>query len=98
MRHMIEILLPVTQTLEQRVLESIRTELTHRFGGVTLHVNAPAEGQWSANGDVERERIAVVEVMTDMLDRVWWRQYRQKLERQLSQQEIIVRATRIERL
>lgn len=69
MTHIIEILLPEKQSFEQRVFQSIRTELTHRFGGVTIHVNAPGEGKWSANGDVERDRIAIVEVMTDVFDR-----------------------------
>ncbi|WP_234881830.1 hypothetical protein [Agrobacterium larrymoorei] len=43
MPHLIEILLPLTKRLVREKLGSIRAELTDRFGGVTLHSNAPAE-------------------------------------------------------
>jgi hypothetical protein len=36
--------------------------------------------------------------MTDALDREWWRDYREQLERRFRQQEIVVRASRFDRL
>ena len=95
---LIELLLPVTQNLDRGILDTVRSELTTRFGGVTLHLNSPAEGLWDNNGDLERDNIVVVEVMTDDLDRPWWTQYRRELERRLAQEYIVVRAVRIERL
>lgn len=35
-------------------------------------MNAPAEGLWVDDGDVEQNKIVVVEVMSDALDRRWW--------------------------
>jgi hypothetical protein len=60
---LIELLLPVTQNLDQRILDTVRSELTTGFGGVTLHLISPAEGLWDNNGDLERDNIVVVEVM-----------------------------------
>ncbi|MBB3660100.1 hypothetical protein FHX15_005369 [Rhizobium sp. BK650] len=98
MPYVIEILLPVTEKFAQQTLDGIRSELTDLFGGVTVYANAPAEGLWSNGGDTERDRIVVVEVMTEQVDRLWWADYRKRLERQLSQAEIVVRATNIDRL
>jgi hypothetical protein len=44
MSYLIEILLPVTQALERQTLETIRSQLTHQFGRVRLHLQTPAEG------------------------------------------------------
>jgi hypothetical protein len=98
MAHLVEILLPVSDIPMEQVLERVRTELTALFGGVTLHTNAPAEGYWSDSGTFELDRIVVAEVMTEQLDRAWWLSYRKRLERQLAQDEIVIRATQIERL
>lgn len=56
MPHLVEILLPLTKRLAREKLDSIRAELTDRFGHMTLHSNAPAEGSWSDNGDLARDR------------------------------------------
>ncbi|NLR97404.1 hypothetical protein HGP17_11265 [Rhizobium sp. P38BS-XIX] len=65
---------------------------------MTVYANAPAEGLWRDGSDTERDRIVVIEVMTEELDRPWWADYRKRLEKQLSQDEIVVRATTIDRL
>ncbi|MUO79736.1 hypothetical protein GOZ80_08015 [Agrobacterium vitis] len=98
MAFLIEILIPVTQALSDHGLGQIRSELTTRFGGVTLHANAPAEGLWEDGGSVERDRIVIVEVMAEELERDWWAEYRKKLEGMLAQDEIVVRAIPIDRL
>ncbi|MBB3644539.1 hypothetical protein FHX14_000698 [Rhizobium sp. BK619] len=98
MPYLIEILLPVTGKFASQALENVRSELTDLFGGVTVYANAPAEGLWRDGGDTERDRIVVVEVMTEEVDRPWWADYRKRLEKRLSQDEIVVRATTIDRL
>ncbi|WP_081593607.1 hypothetical protein [Rhizobium mesoamericanum] len=99
MPYLVEILLPVTHTRESRAnLDRLRDELTERFGGATLHVDSPAEGIWDDDGEVERDRIVVAEVMTDDLDRTWWASYRKELEARFRQEEIVVRASEIEHL
>lgn len=99
MPYLVEILLPVTHTRRNRAnLDLVRDELAERFGGVTLHVNSPAEGIWEDNGDVELDRIVVAEVMVEDLDRSWWSSYRRELEARFRQEEIVVRAIEIRRL
>ncbi len=62
-----------------------------KFGGVTIYRNSPAEGLWSdSSGDVSRDY--VFEVMTSELDKEWWLQFRQHLEKEFKQDEIISRA------
>ncbi|MBB4483421.1 hypothetical protein [Rhizobium etli] len=97
MSYLVEVLLPVCDDAGH-ILQGVRDKLTNTFGGVTMHVNAPAEGLWKSEGDVDRDRIVVVEVMTDELDRKWWAAYRKELELRLDQEEIVVRASEVERL
>ncbi|MEF0941920.1 hypothetical protein [Rhizobium sp. BR 362] len=97
MSYLVEILLPVPGD-GSSTLERIRDELTEAFGGVTMHVDAPADGLWKDGGEVDRDRIVVVEVMADYLDRSWWAAYRHQLESSFEQEEILVRASEIERL
>ncbi|MBB4274835.1 hypothetical protein [Rhizobium mongolense] len=97
MSYLVEVLLPIRDDAGP-ILQGVRDKLTDTFGGVTMHVNAPAEGLWKSEGDVDRDRIVVVEVMTDELDRKWWAAYRKELELRLDQEEIVVRASEVERL
>ncbi|MBB3452712.1 hypothetical protein FHT86_000968 [Rhizobium sp. BK313] len=81
MPYPVEILLPVTHIRRNRTnLDLVRDELTTKFGGVTLHLQSPAEGLWDDDGDVEHDRIVVAEAMVDDLDRSWWSSYRKELE------------------
>lgn len=80
------------------VLKRVQDELTRAFGGVTMHVNAPAKGLWKNKDDLDHDRIVVVEVMTDDLEKGWWAKYRGELEARLDQDEVMIRAAAIERL
>ena len=69
-------------------------ELTERFGGATAFTRSPAEGFWeSPDGDVQRDDVIVVEVMSnDARDDEWWRAYRARLESRFQQETILIRA------
>ncbi|ANL50287.1 MULTISPECIES: hypothetical protein [Rhizobium] len=97
MSYLVKVLLPVGNDAGS-ILEPISHKLTEIFGGVTMHVNAPAEGLWKNEGDVDWDRIVVVEVMTNNLDRAWWAAFRKELELALEQEEIVIRASEVERL
>lgn len=94
---MIEILLPVGRNT-RHILGDVRERMTERFGGVTMHLKAPAEGLWANEGSVDHDDIVVIEVMTDDLDPTWWAVCREELEERLDQEEIVIRATTIQRL
>ena len=100
--YVIQILLPLSdnqgRAFSEATLQTIHQELTHRFGGLTAFTRAPAEGVWAHDGQHARDDIVVVEVMTDELDRPWWAAFRERVERQLSQERLIVRAQPTEML
>ncbi|HKN69260.1 MAG TPA: hypothetical protein VJW73_23435 [Gemmatimonadaceae bacterium] len=78
---------------------AVRDELTERFGGLTAYSRAPAQGLWQEpHGEPKRDDIIVYEVMTDTLDREWWRAYRRTLEQRFAQDELIVRSQEVDRL
>jgi hypothetical protein len=94
---LIEILLPVYDNEGRRFgageFDRVRDELAARFGGVTAFRRSPAEGVWTEDGEVSRDRVVIFEVMADALERDWWREYRAELERRFRQEKMIVRAT-----
>ena len=100
--HLIEILLPVADNngrrFEWTMFARIRDELTRHFGGVTAFTRAPAQGSNAAGSTVVHDDIVVVEVMADTLDTKWWATYREWLERDFVQEEIVIRASTIVRL
>ena len=101
--HVVEIFLPLKRKdgsdQPRALFAEVRRELVERFGGLTAFTRAPAEGLWdSGEGDVERDAIVIFEVAADELDRGWWRQYRDELARRFGQDEMMIRATAVERL
>ena len=77
----------------------IRQELTEAFGGVTAYLQAPAQGVWEDDdGRVHRDRVITIEVVTDTLDRAWWKNYRRQLEERFRQDAILIRASDVETL
>ena len=98
--YLVQILLPTADNegrpFDDALFAGIQKNLTDRFGGVTAHVRAPAKGVWAAHGKQAVDDIVTVEVMTPDLDRSWWSGFRAQLERELRQQQIIVRAQAIE--
>lgn len=74
------------------VYERVKAELTDRFGGVTAFLQSPADGAWKpTGGEAVHDRIAIFEVMVSDVDTVWWREYREALETELDQHQILVR-------
>jgi hypothetical protein len=97
--HLIEILLP-KQTGDKRPVskdwfDGFLKELTEEFGGATSFLRSPGQGLWQSGGGTEEDSIAVIEVMAQGLDREYWEALRKRLERELSQQEIVIRAYEI---
>ena len=95
--YLVQILLPTRtgtgQPVTQARFEELLQELTNKR--VTSFVRAPGQGLWNSGGDVERDNIAVIEVMTDEIDPPFWQAFRRKLESELAQQEIVIRAQQV---
>ena len=100
---LVEILLPLYDN-EGRAFggdafDRVSDELAASFGGVTAFRRSPAEGVWrEGEGRESRDRVVVFEVMTEELNRAWWREYREELERRFRQEKMVVRATEFEGL
>jgi hypothetical protein len=74
-------------------------ELADRFDGLTSYVRSPATGLWTApDGHEEQDDVVMMEVVTDILDRTWWRAYVALLAKRFGQDEIHIRALRIQTL
>ncbi|HYW11821.1 MAG TPA: hypothetical protein VE871_07675 [Longimicrobium sp.] len=101
--HLVQILLPLRDNddnpFPREMMDAVRHDLTERFGGVTAHLRAPAAGAWKDDdGDVAQDDVVIVEAVADDLDRAWWADYRRRLESRFRQDDILIRATEIERL
>jgi len=100
--YLIDILLPVRDNegcpFAAKTYQSLRDERTEHYGGVTAFTRAPAEGEIKTGSGKVHDDIIVFEVMADKIDRHWWKQYRESLERAFEQDEIVVRDTAFEKL
>ena len=102
--HLVQILLPLRdnegEPFPRADFARVRAELVDRFGGVTAHMQAPAQGVWKdeEEGKVERDEIVVIEVMADTFEREWWGSYCEELRRRFRQEALVVRAMEMERL
>lgn len=101
--HLVQLFLPLRDNagspFPRALFDQVRAELVGRFGGVTAFVRSPALGLWEdGEGDVQRDEVVLLEVMAAQLDPDWWRVYREQLERRFRQDEVLVRATAMQRL
>lgn len=100
--YLVQLLLPVydndDRPFDAQLFADVRRELVEQWGGVTTFTRAPASGAWTEpDGSVVRDDIFIYEVMVERLDRSWWRAYCEQLRRRFSQEELVVRATAVER-
>ncbi|MDH5834831.1 hypothetical protein [Luteimonas kalidii] len=101
--HLIQLFLPLYDNdgkpFAKAALAAVHVELADRFGGVTAFARSPAVGAWEDDGGrVRRDEVVLFEVMTPHVDHGWWATYRDELERRFRQDEILIRASAMERL
>ena len=101
--YMIRILLPLygndSRRIPQAAFRAVARELSERFGGLTAHTRAPAEGLWrTSRKRVDRDDIVIYEIMSSKLQQHWWRTYRRTLEKNFRQKEIVVLAEKVTKL
>lgn len=99
---LVELFVPLETGSGERVgrdfVERVVRELTDRFGGATAFTRAPAEGLWKQGSTIQEDRVIIVEVLVDELDEAWWKGYRGRLEAELEQDEVMIRATPCRRI
>ena len=80
-------------------LSDTRRELADVFDGLTAYLRSPATGLWTApDGREQQDDVVMVEVVTEMFDRSWWRSYAMLLAKRFRQSEIHIRALDIQTL
>jgi len=101
-QQLVEIFLPNRRgdgsAVERGWFNAFVKELSDKFGGVTSFARAPGEGLWEEGKKTEKDDIAVIEVMVKQLDELYWSHLKARLERELQQEEIVIRASAIGRL
>lgn len=100
---LIQLLLPVRDReglpYPRATYDQLARELAAHFGGLTAYTRSPAAGLWEdESGRTVRDDVVAYEVMVDELDDAWWRALRRRLEVELVQEELVVRALPIGRL
>jgi hypothetical protein len=99
--HLVQLFVPVGSeeaAQSEQIITDVQRELTARYGGATAYVNSPANGLWSKGGQAEQDRVVVIEVMVDAVDKSWWQKYREQLQKLLSQKELLIRVLPMEKL
>ena len=94
---LIQVLLPLYDNegtaFDAQSFSRTRAELVAKFGGLTAHLRAPARGLWKTeDGAIERDDVAIFEVMARTMDEAWWAAYRKTLEERFRQDVVLVRA------
>lgn len=101
-QHLVQILLPKSNgdgaPVAMEWFVAFVEELSDRFGGATSFLRAPAEGLWEDGGKTEQDDIVIVEVMTPGLDESYWTALKKRLQLELAQDEIVIRASHIRML
>jgi hypothetical protein len=96
--YLVQILLPKEtgrgEEMSHDWFEQLLEELRQIRRGDELCPGA-RHGLWQSGGGTERDTIAVIEVMTEGLLTDYWRALRERLEQELTQDEIILRAQKI---
>lgn len=101
--HLVQLFLPLADNVGDKIpratFDAVRERLVVEFGGMTAYARAPAKGLWADEGDeVVVDELVVYEVIVADLDREWWSTYRSELEAMFAQQELLIRAQRVEQL
>jgi hypothetical protein len=101
--YLIQILLPLydnnKQYLSRKLYDDIRNQLKDKFGGVTFYRHSPAEGLWKdEGGETNYDEVIIAEVMTDKLEKDWWQQYKDNLEKFFKQDEVVIRVSEFQKL
>lgn len=96
---LVTILLPLFYNSGKRIPktlhQSVKSELSSRFGGLTSYSRSPAEGLWQNRNRAQHEDIVVYEVIVRKPETRWWKNYRKRLESKFQQSAVIVRAQAI---
>lgn len=96
-----EIFLPLknnrAKAFPKHYFDDLRNLLVKKFGGVTVYQRSPVTGVWdNPETGHEQDELIIYEVMSSTGDEVFWRQLKVDLANQFSQDELLIRSSRID--
>lgn len=100
--YLVQILLPLYDNrglkLSPKLFRNVEKKLSVKFKGLTAYTRVPAKGFWKKGGKIKQDQIVTYEVMVPRLQRSWWKQFGAQEEKAFRQNEIVVRAQKLEML
>ena len=79
------------------LFQKVKSQLTEKFGGLTMYTRAPAKGLWKDEGEkTVSDDILIYEVMATEYDTEFWKSYKAKLEKKFKQDEVLIRCSTIQ--
>lgn len=74
-----------------RYFNTIKAELTERFGGITFYFRSPVLGMWKPEQKVVKDELVVVEILAHRGVVSFFKNYKSVLEKKFKQDEIMMR-------
>ncbi|MDQ8051618.1 MAG: inorganic diphosphatase [Pedobacter sp.] len=71
--------------------DAVIQKLTGKFNGLSVYENMPVIGLWKDDSNLEKDKLIIFEVMSDVLETDFWEKYRADLQKQFKQESILVR-------
>lgn len=84
----------------EKFYTAIHTELSEKFGGLTVYTRSSATGIWKENKQkTVHDKLMVYEVLIeDLADRSYWIKLKSKLENQFSQEELLLLISTVQKI
>lgn len=94
--YLIQFFLPLYDTNGEQFTKQkfvkVQKLLTDKFGGITSYVRSPAAGFWKdASDHVVKDDVILFEVVTDQIERDYWKDLKTFLLEEFQQEEILLR-------
>lgn len=100
--HLVEVFLPTGypngDLIPQSIFDLIEGELREKFDGVVVYARKSARTLSRSHARQMEESLLVIEIVTDDLDKEWWKEFRHRTQALFHHDDLLIRATITERL
>ncbi|MES2454784.1 MAG: inorganic diphosphatase [Bacteroidota bacterium] len=90
---------PKGKRFPKRHYSQLHSQLTDKFGGLTVYRRSPAKGFWKQDeGQTVKEKILVYEVMAANVELDFWQKLKASLLKKFEQDELLITSSKISRV
>ena len=83
----------------KKFFNTLQSELSDRYGGLTVYQQMPATGLWKEEGEpVMKDDLVIYEVMADEVDTTYWSTFKTIWKDKFRQEELLIRSMDIDLL